>query len=46
MSTAIKPTPMQIEMSATLKVGQWSVTLQPLAPRAISMFIDSIQLAR
>ena len=43
---AIKPTPTQIAMSATLKVGQWSVTCQPLTTLAMSLFIVSTQSAR
>src|SRR5688572_19676604 len=45
MSTAIRPTPTQMAMSATLKVGQWSVTTQPLWTFETRRFIDSIHLA-
>ena len=45
MSTAIKPTPTQMAMSATLKVGQWLVTDQPLTTLATKRFMSSIHFA-
>src|SRR5688572_26199939 len=45
ISTAIRPTPTQIAMSATLNVGQWSVTAQPFCTLPMARFIDSIHLA-
>ena len=46
MSSAIKPTPTQMETSATLNVGQWSVIPQPCTTLPMPWFMVSIQLAR